>query len=806
MPIKSLESYLFERKLVSTSSIQILQNATIGIDVEHYLSRIYTYKKEQFLFSVGGVPSSLKSYIESDLKVFKEFNIRPLFVFPGLHICSQQQVPGTNELTPQEQHLESTWTKLYSKHSNPNNTSYVYLNESFRLPVDPLPIRTMMNDLIKYLIANGIDYIISPYNASFQLSYLHQAGIIDSIYGSTDILLTNADKFILGMEFQSKDFRFVDKRKVLSELDLSERQFCDLSIMVGCSVQPETFSNLPPLPKPNPMSPYQQLSYFRIALDIFYQYNTFCNGTATDIYGYLSGLHDESLLELYFAGHAALKYMPVINTDGQISLYFTEMAKFGFVDEADVLKNEEEKETGAQKQDTEHKSSTKAKVVPPLKVPTEIHNVVSQRLPPEIYFYQSLGLLPVKLLEAITLGRYIVRPPLEMGLGDGYKKLITSPLAENTLDYQFNLITQSLARYYQVKKIDVKYWFREEPLQLNNRLTPPMFMRLNHLVLKNDDIKEFSLKSFFSILPTKFDPSSKPDTRELKTKDLVSSAFLRALFVLGAINNTSNEINSVPEILKKFVNVQPDVSSAVLQELTLLLMLLNTGSLKLCSYDRSYPGVLKSFKFAAPDLELSSEENEQVALISRIFSLHKLNIHPINYQGPISRSLLNFRSHIVFIQNLLATSTQTCLVDMIVRQDALKLSFDLRKDWYELVDQLPFYMEPNNTLLGVVGEIFFDHCIKLAKAGESPANAKKKSNDYLLDQVFQVGNPSFNINLNSSNSVTPHQLQSDFQEGLKLWRSFVQISQIAHDVDPKLFSKNDLDFIEKTNALVARFT
>ena len=39
MPVQSLESYLFERKLVNTSTIEILQNATIGIDVEHYLSR-----------------------------------------------------------------------------------------------------------------------------------------------------------------------------------------------------------------------------------------------------------------------------------------------------------------------------------------------------------------------------------------------------------------------------------------------------------------------------------------------------------------------------------------------------------------------------------------------------------------------------------------------------------------------------------------------------------------------------------------------------------------------------------------------
>lgn len=798
MPIKSLESYLFERKLVSTCSIEILQNATIGIDVTHYLSRIYTYKKEQFLFGIGGVPASLKSYIESDLKVFKEFNVRPLFVFPGLNINSQQHVPSASELTLQELHLEATWSKLYSKHSNPNGTNYVYFNESFRLPLDPLPVRSMANDLIKYLVANGIDYIISPYDASFQLSYLYQTGLIDSIYGSTDVLLTQADRFILGMEFQSKDFRFVDKRKVLHELELTERQFRDLSIMVGCSVQPQTFSNLPPLPKPNPMSPYQQLSHFRLALDIFYQYNTFCNGTASDIFGYISGLRDESLVSLYFSGHAALKYMPVINMEGQVNLYFAEMAKLGFVNEADLMeKNSAEGNKGSEK----GKSSTG----PDLKIPTEIHNIISQRLPSEFYYYLSLGLLPVKLLESITLGTYIIRPPLEIGLGDGYKKLITSSFAQNTLDYQFNLITQLLARYYQVKNIKVKYWFREDEVSLNNRMTPPMFTKLNHLVFKDSELSQFSLKSFLLNIPDKLEGTRLAEIQTLQPNEMVSTALLRALFLINAVNNVSGELKLVLVILKKFVASYPDIDAASLLELTVLLLLLETGTFKLCSNDRSYSGVLRSFMYLAPDVELTTDEINQVSLISRVLSMHKFNIHPINYQGPISRSLLHFRSHLSFVQNLLVTSVQTCLVDMIARQDALKLSLNLRHNWYGLVDQLPFFNEPNNTLLGVVSEIFFDHCIKLVKLGSTPEIAKTKSEEYLLELIFQVSNSSFNINLSSSNSITPPQLRDDFLDGLKLWKNFVKLAEIAHDVDSSMINKTDFEAIGKANSLVEKF-
>lgn len=121
MPITSLESFLFERKLVSVSPVEILRNSTLGIDVEHYLGRIYTFKKEQLLFGIGGVPVSLKAYIESDLKVFKEYNIRPLFIIPGLPI--RRNEVSRNELSDSEKHRETTWSRLLSKLANTTDSS-----------------------------------------------------------------------------------------------------------------------------------------------------------------------------------------------------------------------------------------------------------------------------------------------------------------------------------------------------------------------------------------------------------------------------------------------------------------------------------------------------------------------------------------------------------------------------------------------------------------------------------------------------------------------------------------------------------
>lgn len=797
MPIRSLESFLFERKLVNTSSIEILQDATIGIDVEHYLSRIYTFKKEQFLFALGGVPSSLENYIQSDLKVFNEFNIRPVFVLPGLHVNSQERKFATNELSLQEQHLETTWNKLYSKHSSSNGSNYIFLSESFRLHVDPLPIRPMVNDLVKYFIRNGIDYMISPYDASFQLSYLYQNKLIDSIYGSTDVLLTKIDKFILGMEFQSKDFRFVDKQKVLNDLNLTERQFLDISIMVGCSPQPITFSNLPTLPKPNPMSPYQQSSYFKIALDIFFQYSSFSGGAGSDFFGYVSSLNDPLLIDLYYRGHAAIKYMPVLNVEGYTELYSAEMLKLGLIDEINVIHREQES--------LSHVFEDKSGLT--LKIPTELHNVISQRLPPEIYFYHSLGILPLKLLEAITLGTFTVRPPLESGLGEGYKKLITSSDTLDTWDSQFNLITQLLARYYQVKKIEVDYWFRDEKLVLNNRLVPPISARVSNLFLEVPG--NFVLKDFLFCLPNTFELTvqaiNKSPDGTYSDGNLIASSLVRALFVLKFIDNSTKQVQKPFLLLKKFLETNPSVPDDFLEEITLLVLLLSTGSYNLFSVDRSYPGVPKTFKNAGLEEEISPLEARKVALASRIFSLHKFNIHPINYQGPISRSLLSFRSHIKFVQELLSTSMETCLIDLFVRQGDVKMTYQTRDKWYNLIQQLPFYSDLNNTLLGVICEVYLDNCLKQLKSGQSVEDLIAKGKSHLLDQVLQVGNLSFNINLNSINSVSPDQFACDFLAGVKLWDYFVLLAEIATQMNC-LITRDDFNLILETSDVIHKFS
>ncbi|CAI5759355.1 unnamed protein product [Candida verbasci] len=790
MPIKSLESYLFERKLANTSSIEILENTTIGIDVDHYLNRIYTFKKEQYLSAIGGLPSSLKDYLINDLAVFKESNIKPIFVLNGLNINLQNVSYKTNELSTNEQHIENTWNKIIDSQKNSFGSPHHQFIESFRLFNDSLSVKNLYNDVISLFISLGVEYFITPYDSSFQLSYLYQNDIIDTIYGSTDLLLTKIDKFILGMEFQSKEFRFINKFKVLKELNLNERQFLDLSIIVGCNLQPNTFPIFPPLPKPNNLQPYPQISYFKIGLDIIYQYNQFNNNNQnSDLVGYIMSLNDSKLLDLYYKGLCAFKFIPILNKEGVVELYNNEMAKLGFKENIDFIESSEDGEGESEKV---------------VKVPSDLHEIINQRLPPEIYFYQSIGLLPIDLLESITKGQLDVRPPLELGSNNSkFKTLITSKYYLNLLDYQYNLITQFLARYYQVKKIKVKFWFKDDFIELNNRIMPSISKRINNLFISTKT-PEFALTSFFNNIPETFN-----SLEELKSNnDVVSTAFLRTLYLYDIIDEKSKfSKSSIGKILTKFSKENPRIPTKQFEHLILILFLLQSKQFSLFDSTPEFTNVSSIYKQGGG--EISPKESNYIKLISRIFSLFKFNISPINYQGPISRNLLNFRSNLEFINKNLINTLECVLVDLIVlqEQNQMKTTYKSKDEWYQLILNLPFYQSLNNTLMGVIGEIYFEVACKYKKQGkEEKKEIVDLTNEYLLHQIFQIHQTTYNIDVFGKNSVKEEILKSDFKNCLNWWDYFIKFAKVVHEEDKGLINDEIMNDINATNDFLKQLT
>lgn len=772
MPIKSLELYLFERGLVGSYPIESLRNTTLGIDVNHYISRLLTSRKEQFLDAIGGFPTSLKLYLESDLKIFQEFNISPVFVFDGsltqnqleasgyLTACSREVAaastasvsndlvnggPGSQnqairtdkELIFMQRHRAWTqWSNLMTSSQNSYIDQPIQPHEPFRSNA-MMECRDFYSDLIAYFIKHDVVYQVAPFAAWAQLSYLLENNYIDAIYGPTDcLLLKNVDKFILGMEFPNKDFRFIGKSRVLREFHCSHEEFIDIAMAVGNDLQPMT---LPPL------QIYPANKLFEIALDMVIN-------TGTNFYAYqLANAASEvgsSCVERYQRGISSLKYMPVLLDTGVVDIYVQDSTKNEKQHSPTSAENvtpatsvsgakAQEPSSPASKEATTTTTTTteisttgeantgeagrrqseedlqSPNVTP---IPNDIHDVIGQRLPNEYYFYKSIGLSTGKLFDAITTGVYPEEPPLDGGSSNSYRELIAKTV-EEFKNKELNLLTQPINRYFQMKTIKQMKWFSpNNPATLVNRTSPSFFDRLNHLVVRTDDLdKTFSLAEFVSVINASEDlssdfisknvlfPNSVPPEKKLNSAfDLLATAFLRTLVQLGFFNYDKEKATLQPtvwgSVFLKFneLNINPEFY----ERFFILLMFLKLRVLGLS--EETKPSV----RSALSDHTLRSypQESLYILVLTRLLTLYQLEQKPANYHGPIDKKTLIFREHLDFVRENLNDMYESMVISSLTSNEFNRLSLDNFAWQQKIVLNMVFKLSLPNTIMAMMWE------------------------------------------------------------------------------------------------------
>lgn len=726
--VKSLEPYFFERGLASTYPIEILRNCKLGIDVNHYLARLISFKKESFLDAIGGFPNSLKLYIESDLQVFKEHNITPIFVFSGNDIVDQYNFKNSKDTTPLEKQRNRAWTN-YQAYVSQNQHSNLPLTatETFREFTTPFSAEPITKDLIDYFTQNDLDYMIAPYLSWVQLSYLYEQDYIDAIYGPTEtILLPNVEKFILGMEFPANEFRFVDRRKVLHDFGIGPQNLLDIAVSVGCDLQPTT------LPLYNG---YVGTQIFDVALDII--------TSGGNLYANILALNNDDITAKFQRGVLALRYMPVMKSNGRVGL---------------LNYNESEPDTNIDS-------------LPP----SDIHEIVGQRLPHEYYFYESIGLINPKILESIVFGTYVERPPLDGGIPSQYKSLVRASV-NAFKNKELNLLTANIARYYQVKKIHYVKYFDNDPIELENRMSPPIFLKINGLVVRSTE-KDFKLSTFLSSL-TKEDlvgakvVGAEQESKRLQTNyEVISTSLLRSLYLLGffEIDVSGGTTKLKSNKWTKALFTLSKLDEEFQQRLLILLILLK----------------LNVFKFSevfTPNLVGGPKTSEKddlslVLLVSRLGTFIQVEQKAMNYVGPISRSLLSFRSSIDLIKNNFRELIECVLVNSLSNNEVAKLS-RTNQEWRKLSSQLPYKKVTPNTILGIVYQTFMD----LYFSSRNLASAKATT----LEFFNTPGNSIVN-------------LEKDFITGFKFIKEAFKLVKVLHE--DKLVDSKDYEAFGKADVI-----
>lgn len=719
-----MESYFFERGLASTYPIEILRNARIGIDVNHYLSRLITFNKEPFLDAIGGFPASLKLYIESDLQVLKEFNITPIFVFSGNDIVDQYEYKNAKEPTPLDKQRNKAWN-IYQAYTTQNQQSILPLppTETFRELFTAFSADPISKDLVNYFIESEIEYMIAPYLSWVQLSYLYEHDYIDAIYGPTEtLLLPKVDKFILGMEFPGREFRFVDRKRVLNDFRISQQQLLDIAVSVGCDLQPTT------LPIYNGYSPGQ---LFDVGLDII--------NNGGNIYANILSLNSEDITGKFQRGVLALRFLPVLKLNGRVEL--------NNYNEAEPDPN------------------------PDTQPPSDIHDIIGQRLPHEYYFYESIGLINPKILESIVYGTYVETRPLTGETTLQYKKLANAVIG-TFKNKEINLLTQNMARYYQVKKIYYLNYADNIDVELENRVTPPIFQKINGLVIRSTE-KEFSLSKFLSSLQNESLIGTKvagvqDESERLQTDyEVISTSLLRVLYLLEFFSFEGSKL--IPNKWTKALYSLKDLDESFQEQLLLFLIFIKLNTFKLTdTLPSSFVGGPKTTDKASLSV---------VLLISRLATFIRIEQKKQSYHGPISKYLLSFRSSVDLVKGNVREILESVLVNSLSNNEVAKLSKS-NSDWRKLVVQVPYKEITPNTILGIIFQTFLD----LYFSSNDLAQAKSTVLDFF-------GNPG--------NSIA--NLRKDFVRGFKFVKEAFKIAQVLNE--DKLIDTGVFETFVKANEL-----
>lgn len=219
--------------------------------------------------------------------------------------------------------------------------------------------------------------------------------------GSLACLNFGASTLIISIDWITKQFVWTDRAKCALKLGVKDDQFVDISLLSGLSI-------LAPFPRPDiemsaaPMFP---------ARDLLMRSNY--NPLAA-----CDSLGDDSYRLLFQKAKAAVSHAVWMDYTGATRTRQGEM------------------------------------------IPRDLHDVFGQRLPDEMYYYLSRGIVGPRMLNWRTRLEIFEVPPLDGGNSQAYQQLVSHKLAP-LRSRSMALMSRSLHNYYQKKDVELVCWFDE---------------------------------------------------------------------------------------------------------------------------------------------------------------------------------------------------------------------------------------------------------------------------------------------------------------------------------------------------------
>ncbi|KAH0547560.1 hypothetical protein FGG08_000285 [Glutinoglossum americanum] len=670
MPVRSFDELATLR--AQTYPLSALKDAVLGIEAAHYLNRLLNNppSKEPLLSALGGFPFALKTYIESDLETLKRNGIVPLFVFSGMDIAKKDK-PFSN-LNDSALANTRAW-ELYDQHQavqavetfgNSGRDSYTTLaqqgSSSSNSVIASIKPESLFRFFQKILRTHNLEFMVAPYSAWGQLAYLekHPKQFVDAIVGSSELFLFDVDKVITKLDLVGLQFSWLSKRACQEELGksrgISDDMFIDACMLSGSSFLP-TF---PPLDDP------RKSDTIRDSITMMFAFNRSVTAVCTHYQDHAQ-VQQMGYLDKYKRGRLAVKHHVVFTEDGRVEPL-----------------------------DVEH-------------APFDVHEFIGQRLPEELYFYLSKGVVGPNVLNWITSGELLEMPPLDNGDSEEYHRLVRdqlSPIRTQAL----SLLAQTLHFYYHRKDVTVRFWFdkKGERVLKPKDLIPPPYSVVAAWHVKGSTLEQanptaakpgtltFAVNSLSDPEFAARTTSAKDLTNLLKSKDeIIANTLWRFLQLRGYVNE-KHELTAWGKALQSAIS-SLDPADSLEEPVFIGIELLR---LKLLNADIMFPS------YTGVPLRGSEKDKRNCLLVSRVASLGKLRHKPIGFTGPLSRNHLAYHSMISAVRNSLRDLAEMIVASLLLHGDAER---EDRSDWLDLGLDLPF-LDDNDCGLGIAMKSYLD--------------------------------------------------------------------------------------------------
>ncbi|KAJ5327329.1 XPG N-terminal [Penicillium brevicompactum] len=748
MPIRPLDEWAVGR--TQSLPLSSLKDAVIGIDAAHYINQhlLNQSTREALLGALGGFPFALRANIEKEIHAFQSLGVGCIFVFNGLDfgkkeqraqpqasrsfeqawdLYDQQQADqvvdafssaGMSPLSsPPSDHLVTGLASLHQLHRN--LTSPPTSADTSNAPGTPPP-ETLFRFFQRILAQNDIEFIVAPYSAAAQLYYLASGNnpVIDAIYAPSEALLFDIDKLITRIDTEPAQFFWITKQTCKEELGrLSNEQFLEFCLLLG-----SPFLRSFPLFE-NPAFPGKSPS-IRDALPMFNAAGrsalTLCAQYDDD-----RRIQDTQYTDLYKRAYMVVKHHVYLDEDGRVGPL-----------------------------DPENASS-------------DIHELIGQRLPEELYFYLSKGIIGADVPNYLTSGEVRITLPLGTEDTEIYRQLvgdILTPIRTQAMC----LLANSLHRFYQTKVIQIRPWYDENSERsINLKGIPSVKETIQSWKISEANFPE-SVKnlrvhpgSFCFALLSLNDPefasksfASRETPALTSQNDILSNVMWRFLQLRGYVDNKHN-LTVWGQCLShaiRSVNPAHKLEEAIFIAIEMLrLGLLNTKPW----FSHVSGGPMRG----------SEEDKTFNMLISRLACIAKLQHKSIGYSGPLSRQLLCYRSLISEVRSTLRNLVEVVLASMLLSGDADRD----RDDWTELAIKLPF-IDDNDCGMGIAVRTYLDDLPLQANSTspEARADAKAKGKDWFQHSESFTGNLDLAFKLWDAVNRGTQQAGEEFKDA-KLW-------------------------------------